>query len=184
MTCILGLVHNNQVWIGGDSAGVGGLSLSVRADQKVFRNGEFLFGFTSSFRMGQILRYRFDPKPIPDWDLEKYMCTTFVDEIRACFKQYGFAESRAGSDVGGTFLVGVRGRLFCVMGDYQVGWNHKPYDAVGCGDDLAKGALDALHMLPQKPEPRFIVETALTSAANWSAGVCAPWTIDYIEHNV
>ena len=57
MTCIVGLVHEGVVYIGGDSAGVGGMSLTVRADEKVFQNGEFLMGFTTSFRMGQLLRY-------------------------------------------------------------------------------------------------------------------------------
>jgi ATP-dependent protease HslVU (ClpYQ) peptidase subunit len=47
MTCIAGVAHEGKVWIGGDSAGVGGYDLTVRADAKVFTNGEFLFGFTS-----------------------------------------------------------------------------------------------------------------------------------------
>lgn len=61
MTCIVGLVDQGNVWIGGDSAGVGGYDLMLRADQKVFRNGDFLMGFTSSFRMGQLLRYKLSP---------------------------------------------------------------------------------------------------------------------------
>lgn len=55
MTCIVGLVENNKVYIGGDSAGVAGLSLMKRADEKVFKKDEFIFGFTSSFRMGQLI---------------------------------------------------------------------------------------------------------------------------------
>lgn len=39
MTCIVGVVEGHTVWMGGDSAGVGGYALTVRADQKVFRNG-------------------------------------------------------------------------------------------------------------------------------------------------
>ena len=42
MTCIVGLVEKGNVYIGGDSAGVGGYSLTVRADRKVFRNGDFV----------------------------------------------------------------------------------------------------------------------------------------------
>jgi hypothetical protein len=38
MTCIVGLVDKGDVYIGGDSAGVAGLSLSIRADEKVFGN--------------------------------------------------------------------------------------------------------------------------------------------------
>ena len=44
MTCIVGLVHEGVVYIGGDSAGVAGLSLTVRADEKVFRNSDFFDG--------------------------------------------------------------------------------------------------------------------------------------------
>lgn len=36
MTCIVGLKHENSVWIGGDSAGVAGLSVTIRKDPKVF----------------------------------------------------------------------------------------------------------------------------------------------------
>ena len=44
MTCIVGLRHEGKAWIGGDSAGVGGLELTVRRDPKVFKNGPMLFG--------------------------------------------------------------------------------------------------------------------------------------------
>lgn len=64
MTCIVGVTHKGRVYMGGDSAGVSGLDLTVRKDQKVFRNGEFAIGFTSSFRMGQILQYVFFPPEI------------------------------------------------------------------------------------------------------------------------
>ena len=39
MTAIVGLVDGSTVYIGGDSAGVSGLSLIVRADAKVFTLG-------------------------------------------------------------------------------------------------------------------------------------------------
>jgi hypothetical protein len=48
VTAIAGFVHKGSVWIGGDSAGVADYDLHIRADQKVFVNGEFGFGFTSS----------------------------------------------------------------------------------------------------------------------------------------
>ena len=64
MTCIVGLVHADGVTIGADSAGCDGAwGIVTRADTKLFHNGPFLFGFTSSFRMGQLLRYAFKPPP-------------------------------------------------------------------------------------------------------------------------
>ena len=60
MTCIVGLVDNGKIYMGGDSAGVSNLDIRIRADQKVFKTGEFIMGFTSSFRMGDLLKYDFN----------------------------------------------------------------------------------------------------------------------------
>ena len=76
MTAIVGIAEKGSVYIGGDSAGVAGLSISTRTDVKVFKNGPFVLGFTSSFRMGQILQYKFDPpKQTVGQDDMKYLVT-------------------------------------------------------------------------------------------------------------
>ena len=95
ITCIVRLEFDGKVWIGADSAGVAGYSLVIRADEKVFIKNDFIFGFTDSFRMGQLLRYRFEPpKHHPDDDLMEFMSTDFIDAVRKCFKDYGFAEKK------------------------------------------------------------------------------------------
>ena len=175
MTCIVGFVEGNSVWMGGDSAGVGGLDLTVRADQKVFRNGAMLFGFTSSFRMGQLLRYAFTvPDHDPRVDLDKYMATTFVDAVRECLKGRGWAETVNGQERGGCFLVGYKGHLFYIGSDYQVGKPLDGYDAVGCGDQVAKGALFATTSMVGKER----AEIALKAAERCSAGVRGPFHIE------
>jgi ATP-dependent protease HslVU (ClpYQ) peptidase subunit len=175
LTCIVGVVEGNTVHIGGDSAGVGGYSLTVRADQKVFRNGPMLFGFTSSFRMGQLLRYALTiPDHDPRVETEKYMAVTFVNAVRDCLKSHGFAKRSNEVEEGGTFLVGYKGRLFCIQDDYQVAEAADGYDAVGCGHDIAKGALVAT---PDRPA-RERVEKALSAAERYSAGVRAPFLVD------
>ena len=69
-----------------------GLSLVVRADEKVFRNGDFLMGFTTSFRMGQLLRYKLNPpRRHPDDRVAKYMVVDFIDAVRECLKAGGWA---------------------------------------------------------------------------------------------
>lgn len=172
MTCIVGLVDKGDVYIGGDSAGVAGLSLSIRADEKVFGNGPFLMGFTTSFRMGQLLRYKFDPpaQTVGQEDM-RYMVTSFIDAARQCFSQNGFGDKEATR--GGSFLVGYKSKLYSIESDYQVGIPATPFDAVGCGSDLALGALYATAGL--KPEIR--VRTALEAASSFSAGVAPPFTI-------
>jgi ATP-dependent protease HslVU (ClpYQ) peptidase subunit len=183
MTAIAGFVHNNEVWIGGDSAGVGGdYSLVVRRDEKVFRKGEFLIGFTSSFRMGNLLRYKFQPpQRNADQDVYEYMVTSFVDALRQCFKDGGFAKKENEVERGGVFLVGYMGRLFQIEGDYQVGEAADGYDAVGCGDSIVIGALHATAGLDD-PEARMKI--ALGAAECHSAGVRGPFHIEHLPATV
>lgn len=49
MTCIVGYFDKKtkKVTIGGDSAGVSGLHITIRKDPKVFRVGEFIIGCTA-----------------------------------------------------------------------------------------------------------------------------------------
>ena len=57
MTCIVGLVDDGKVYMGGDAASVDGYIVRTSALSKVFRNGPFLIGYSTSWRMGQILQY-------------------------------------------------------------------------------------------------------------------------------
>ena len=175
MTAIAGFCHKGKVWIGGDSAGVAGWDLSVCSDAKVFRNGEFLFGFTSSFRMGQLLRYSFSPpKPSVDQDVYGFMVTTFIDAVRDCLKVGGYATKDKEAEAGGIFLVGYAGRLFFIGGDYQVGEMANGYAACGCGDQVVNGALFAT--VGMEPEKRMKI--ALSAAERHSAGVRGPFHVE------
>lgn len=178
MTAIVGLVHAGRVHIGGDSAGVSGWEITTRADTKVFRNGPFVFGFTTSFRMGQLIRWSLTA-PEPDDDLDRFMCTTFVDSIRACLKAGGWAKKDNDREEGGRFLVGVRGRLFKVDTDYQVGESLDGFAAVGAGAEIALGALYATHnprvAALRDISPQDHLGVALQAAERFSAAVRSPF---------
>lgn len=178
MTCIVGLVEDGKVYIGGDSAGTAGWSLTIRKDAKVFRNGDFLIGGTSSFRMLQLLRYAFLPPAYDEsTDLERYMATKFVDAVRETFKAGGFAQKTSDQESGGHFLVGFRGRLFHIESDYQAGEAVCGYDAAGCGADIALGALFATPSM----RPKKRLELALQAAEQHNAGVRGPFCIESLD---
>jgi hypothetical protein len=164
--------------MGGDSAGVAGLSLTVRADTKVFKNGPMIFGFTSSFRMGDLLRYSL---VVPDHDPRiedrKFMTTTFINAVRDCLKNGGFAKKENEVERGGMFLVGYKGALYTIGGDYQVGVPADGYEAVGCGCEIAQGAMFAGTQLTGRAR----IEVALQAAERWSAGVRGPFHIEALE---
>jgi ATP-dependent protease HslVU (ClpYQ) peptidase subunit len=174
MTCIVGLVDRGGVYIGGDSAGVAGLDITLMAQPKVFHNGPFLIGYTSSFRMGQLLQFALDP-PVRtvSQDVYAYMVTTFVDAVRDCLKGGGYARKNNEEEAGGTFLVAYEGRLFTIEDDYQVHETVGGYAAVGCGADFALGSMHVTGYM--NPEGR--IRMALETSAHFSAGVRAPFTV-------
>lgn len=175
MTCIVGVTDGKTVTIGGDSAGVAGYDLTVRADAKVWADNGWVFGFTSSFRMGQLLRYGFTPPAMTEGqDLDEYMVTSFVGAVRQTLKDGGYASVDSNVERGGTFLVGTRGRLFLIDSDYQVGESGYPFDAVGCGESFALGAL---HAIGDKLTPDRRVLRALEIAETCSAGVRGPFKV-------
>lgn len=179
VTAIAGLVHDGSVYIGGDSAGVCGLNLAVRADAKVFRKGPYVFGFTTSFRMGQLIRYSLD-LPKPDAHLERFMATRFIDALRACLQKGGWARKENDREEGGTFLVGVHGQLFTIYEDYQVATAADNFSAAGCGDQIVLGALYATAGSTLAPRKRVLL--ALQAAERFSAGVRAPFVCLSAKH--
>lgn len=176
MTCIVGIEHAGRVTIGGDSAGISGLDITIRADTKVFRTGAYVMGFTTSYRMGQILRYRLNPRKPDGRNVDRFMATAFVDSVRKCLKEYGWMGEDDHRDSGGTFLVGVGGHLYAIHSDFQIERAADGYNAVGCGQGLALGSLHTTSELDMEADDR--VARALTAAAHHSAGVCAPYIIE------
>ena len=181
MTCIIGLEHEGSIYIGGDSAGVAGSSIYTRADEKVFiHSNKMIMGFTSSYRMGQILRYSFN---IPDHDPRisdmKYLVDVFTNKVRECFKDKGYGGTNDDGDIGGCFLLGYNGNLYTIDSDFQVGLQYINYNAVGYGSDLALGSMHTTHQYDIEPEERITL--ALDAASCFNMGVAAPYTILKLE---
>jgi ATP-dependent protease HslVU (ClpYQ) peptidase subunit len=157
MTSIVAVTDGQSVVLGGDSAGVREHEMRVRANAKVFRIGSYGIGFTSSFRMGQILQHSTELPEPPDGAepdaLERFMVLEFVNALRQIFKANGFDKtmtltqgphSESGQEVGGVFLVGVAGQIFEIREDFHVAKPATPFAAVGRGAPQALGALHAL----------------------------------------
>lgn len=178
MTCIAGIVDKKSgiVIIGGDSAGAGGNLIVTRSNPKVFRNGKFIIGCTSSFRMIQLLQFSLKPPSIKSKDIYEYMCTDFIDEVRRCFKDGGYLQKYTdGDEKGGNFLVAYKDRLFQVEDDFQVGESLNGMDSVGCGSEFALGSLYSTQ--GQDISARDRVLKSLETAEFFALGVRRPFLI-------
>lgn len=177
MTCVAAMSDGHAVTMGADAAGVdtgGSFTLERRARPKIFRAGRYLIGYTSSFRMGQLIEHA-AILPEPHGDPDRFMVTEFVEAVRACLKAGGFSKKEHEVESGGTFLVAFDGLIFKIYDDYQVSREIAPFTACGCGEQVARGAMHAL--AARGATPREAVEAALGAAEACSAGVRGPFTI-------
>lgn len=179
MTIIVGYVDRDlkKMYMFGDSQGTNTWFQSKeRSDDKIFRKGDMLFGFTSSYRMGQLLKYKLDIPMHPEGmsDLH-YIHTLFLDSIISCFENNGYQHKSNEVKTGGTFLFGYHGEIFKVQNDYQIERTPEPYNTCGCGEDLAMGALNIIinyikNKSPYKYTPLEIGTAAIETAIKYSAG--------------
>jgi ATP-dependent protease HslVU (ClpYQ) peptidase subunit len=185
MTCIVALINENKVFLGGDAAASDDKSglIFQRTDPKVFKVGQFGIGFVDSFRMGQILQYSWTPpvyKPTAGYrNLDKFLRTRFVESVKEAFKENGYGNQNPGTedgDEGGIFIVTVQGagRIFTMDSDFHIGEADVQYMAEGAGQELALGSLFST---AQIKTPRKRVRMALEAATKFNMSVRPPFTI-------
>jgi len=175
MTCVVALKENGMVHMGADSAAVYGWNRYARKDTKVFIKGDFLFGFTESFRLIQVLQYSFEPPKMGRNDnLHAYLCTDFVKEVRKCLEQAGYA-AEVKDDKYPVCLLATQGRLFHIMSDLSVGEREGDFDAVGSGSAAALGSLYTSAKWSLSANEKLLL--ALESAADQDMGVMPPFKI-------
>jgi len=173
MTCIVGLEDETGLIIGCDSAAVGSEDLSVVCVKrpKIFAVGELLIGFTGSFRFSQLLEFHLNlPSRLEREEDVDYMMSV-SESIRMLLIEANCAEVVSNVAEGGTALLGYRGRLYTLHGDFSILQFSRGFDAIGCGGNFALGALMAIRC--KNTEHR--VRKALEISAELSAGVKAPF---------
>jgi len=144
MTIIIGYKEDGKVTIAGDTQASNGFRKSQRVDGKTFTVHGISYGFTSSYRMGQILKYHMPEVYAKDRDEDtfKYVVNSLVPQFKSVLANNGFnGDYDSHNTVGGTFLIALDGKLFCIHNDFQVAEPLEDYYAIGCGEAFALGSL-------------------------------------------
>jgi len=123
--------------------------------------------------MGQILQHHLTVEPRKTELGEAYMVCTFVEAVRSCLKDHGFAKVENNVEEGGQFLVGYEGVIYEIASDFQVNRFADGLAAIGCGAAYALGVLKALDDLPARER----VLRSLEIAAYFSGGVIGPFRV-------
>lgn len=188
MTCIIGFVENGITYLGGDSLGSDGFSKTIVKQPKVFHSKdtkEIIMGYTTSFRMGQLLQNSkglFDELSIMQNKVDyEYLITKFIPNIQKLFSDGGFEKNKDGTKSSGEFLLGYKDKLFKVQSDYSILESANNYDACGCGEYYALGSLKTTENLDLSPVEK--IHKALQAASAFSAGVAPPFYIINTKDN-
>lgn len=192
MTCIVAIKDpiTKSLLIAGDSIGVDSESMSKveRLDGKVFRKQDMLFGFTTSFRMGQILQYQFDlPEYHSDGDAHQYMVRKFIPCLLDQFEADRYLKYVDSVASGGDFIVAFDGNIFVVESDFQVGHVKDFHYSIGCGGEYALGSMhtydymSSLNFETTEASLRFKAKLALDAAKSHSIGVGGDYHYEYLN---
>lgn len=181
MTLVIAVKRYKKIAICADSASVSGQFCTVgRMDKKIhqFDNG-VVIGFTTSYRMGQLLHYKIEP---PDLNRQNSFGTMldYAEECRKKFKEYGFGKhGEAQNADGGSFIIVGNGHIFEINVDFQV-VEYKRVAVIGGGEEPAAGAADAL-LKKTDLSAHEIALTASKIAAARITTVYGPFTIYDLE---
>jgi hypothetical protein len=164
--------------MGGDSAAVSGMDIQVCSNPKIFKIRDFVIGYTSSFRMGQLLQYNLDlperSTESPGTDLE-YLVAEFIPAVRKTLSIGGYTTIVNNNESGGVFLVAYKRKAYCVWHDFQIIRNDAGFVACGSGESYAIGALGVMDLLNGNPVEA--VRKALEVAGRFSAAVRPPYYV-------
>lgn len=172
MTCIVAIKHKDSVLVGGDSAACRQDEITIVSEPKVFKNGQFVIGYTGSFRIGQLLQYSFKPPRLNNNEnIREFMINKFVSRLQVCLRE-NEAIKPTSVQTSCEFIVAVKNEIYTVGVDYSVTGVASEFAAVGSGALYALGSLYSTSHL--KPSDRATV--ALKCASHFSPWVREPFT--------
>jgi len=173
----LRIKHGNgkvNLVVGADSSACSENEVVATVDPKVFSYGNYTFAFAGDQRIGQVIKHAFIPPDAPDENLNQFMVTVFMKELRACLKQASALAARDLVVPDSEFIVCVGKRLFWVGGDFSVLELHCDMVAIGVGKEYALGSL---YSTQDQMTPVERVKTALLAAAEFCPWVVKPFNV-------
>lgn len=173
MSCVVGLISENKVWIGAD-----GIATTEDGEKrpivinKITRNKKYIFGCTGSVRVARLLSPKmFEPPEDIDF---------LPDALIKLLADRGTLVTTEQNTVAmpSNILVACKSdnRLYEVMIDFQLNEILGDYTAIGSGSSYALGAFKALEKIKMKPKERMSL--ALDAASEFLVSCGPPYTFE------
>lgn len=162
MTCIVAVEAvrdsgDNVVVMAGDYLGSNGFTKNLVTQPKVFSHSGMVFGYTSTFRFGQLIEHCLDnnelmlPKPEETY---KWLVKRFVPELKSVLKENDYND-------GGNALIGIHGQVWEIQSDFSVLRHDLGFGSVGSGEYHAESSiLTYLNFISKgiKPTEKQVIE--------------------------
>lgn len=158
MTCIIAFTNGEQSFIAGDKLGSNGFTKSIQTEPKVFEKkfikiaddglnrteSVLAMGYTSSFRMGQLLTYNLNlPDQKANQTFAQYLVLEVIPLIRKLFKEEWGARDTTQDIGGGQFIILHDHVIYEVQGDFSVLQPKTQITSVGSGTYHAIASMEA-----------------------------------------
>lgn len=178
MTCIVGLVSDEHIWIGGDrvASDASGRLTQLARPKIIMKTSEddqnMIMGVAGQARAMDIVQYEFTPPAIGEKEPDAYMATKFGEVMKEAFKKNGILFSKDGMEyMYAGMMIGYMGKLWVISSDFYVSQCADPYEAMGSGVKYALGSLYSTYGL----DPHDRVERSLKAAEWYSESVRSPF---------
>lgn len=182
MTCIVAIKHEGAVYIGSDAGAVdpSNYSMHVQDDPKSFKLSgevEMIIGYSGSWRAGQLIRYSLTlPEHSPKKTDMAYIVTDVVDALMELLRSNNtLKKENEKEETDADIVIGYRGEIYVVDGNFAVMKPMNGYVAIGSGGDIALGALYASGLTQKKMSPKERLKLALEASATFTAGIMPPF---------
>ena len=162
MTCIIGYIGENGLYMGSDSAVSRGYEIREIASQKVFRihigdpnskdelNDTLLIGFSGTMRGAQIIQFylgdTLEARKAHQFSPEEYVVKVVIEQIKLLLKEHGALNIEYSLELQDDvhLLLGYHNDLYLVGLGFSCTRLADGYDAIGCGREYALGAIRIL----------------------------------------
>lgn len=183
MTCVIGYVDTKgNSHIVADSAGTD-VTYHNRSDlneTKIFQKGDMLIGYTTSFRMGQILEHcvAFPERSEGLSDFE-YLVKELVPTIRKAFVDEKYISDS--DKYGGVFIIVWNGKVYEIQSDFAVLSHSRRFASCGSGYTQAQGYMAAClrHGILTDSNVEKVMRSAIEAIANFNITVSG--RVDYLK---
>lgn len=177
MTCIVAIKQDNLIILGGDSAASGGNRIVSRKDKKIFKKKNLHFGFSGSFRVGQLIKYQLQITKKPDnTSTTEYIVNFVVSSIIKLLTDNKLVKN---NEMDCNLIIVCEDYIFKIDSDFQVEVSEDSYVAIGDGADVALGSLYALAGFDISPLEKARI--ALEASGKYCTTVSTPYYYKSID---